>query len=45
MGHSKGSPKRKLIATSVYIKNAKRSQINDLMLDLKLPEKKKKRTS
>jgi hypothetical protein len=33
MGHRKGSPK------SAYIKNTERSQINDLMLHLKLLEK------
>jgi hypothetical protein len=31
--------KRKFIAMSTYIKNTERSQINDLMLHLKLPEK------
>jgi hypothetical protein len=40
MGHSKGSPKRKCIATSAYIKRSERTQINDLMLQLKLPERK-----
>jgi hypothetical protein len=39
MGHSKGSPKRKFIAMSAYIKRTERSQINDLMLHLKLLEK------
>jgi hypothetical protein len=39
MGHSKGSPKRKVIAMSAYIKRTERSQINDLMLHLKLLEK------
>jgi hypothetical protein len=33
-GHSKGSPERK-----VYIKRTERSQINDLMLHLKVLEK------
>jgi hypothetical protein len=35
MGHSKG----KFIAMSAYIKRTERSQINDLMLHLKLLEK------
>jgi hypothetical protein len=39
MGHSKGSAKGKFIAISAYIKNTKRSQINYLMLHLKLLEK------
>jgi hypothetical protein len=39
MGHSKGSSKRKVIAMSAYIKRTERSQINDLMLHLKLLEK------
>jgi hypothetical protein len=39
MGHSKGSPNRKFIALCAYIKWADRSQINDLMLHLKLLEK------
>jgi hypothetical protein len=41
MGHSKDSPKRKvaLIAMSAYIKRTERSQINDVMLQLKLLEK------
>jgi hypothetical protein len=36
MGHSKGSFKRKNIAMSAYIKRTERSQINDLVLHLKL---------
>jgi hypothetical protein len=39
MGYSKDSPKRKFIAMSAYIKRTERSQINDLMLHLKLLEK------
>jgi hypothetical protein len=39
MGHSKGSPKRKGYSLSAYIKMSERSQINDLMLHLKLIEK------
>jgi hypothetical protein len=39
MGHEKGSPERKFIAMSAYIKRTERSQINDLMLHLKLLEK------
>jgi hypothetical protein len=39
MGHSKGSPKRKVLAMSAYIKRTERSQTNDLMLHLKLLEK------
>jgi hypothetical protein len=39
MGHRKGSPNRKLIAMSAYIKSTERSQINDLILHLKLLEK------
>jgi hypothetical protein len=39
MGHSKGSPKKKFIAMTVYIKRIERSQINGLMLHLKLLEK------
>jgi hypothetical protein len=39
MGHSKGSLRGKIIARSVYIINTERSQINKLMLHLKLIEK------
>jgi hypothetical protein len=39
MGHSKGSPKRKFIAMSAYIKRTERYQISDLKLHLKLLEK------
>jgi hypothetical protein len=39
MGHSKGSPKRKVIAMSAYIKRTESFQINDLILLLKLLEK------
>jgi hypothetical protein len=39
MGHSKGSPKRKVLAMSAYIERSKRSQISDLILQLKLFEK------
>jgi hypothetical protein len=39
MGHSKGSPKRKFLAMSAYIKRTEKSQVNDLMLHLKLLEK------
>jgi hypothetical protein len=38
-GHSKSSPKGKFIAMSAYIKRKERSQINDLMIHLKLLEK------
>jgi hypothetical protein len=39
MEHSKGSPRGKFIAMNAYIKNTERSQINDLMLNLKLLHK------
>jgi hypothetical protein len=39
MGHSKAVLRGKFIAMSEYIKRAERSQINDLMLHLKLLEK------
>jgi hypothetical protein len=39
MGHNKGSPKRKFIAMSAYIKRTESSQVNDLMLHLKVLEK------
>jgi hypothetical protein len=39
MGHSKCSPKRKVYSHSAYVKRTERSQINDLMLHLKLLEK------
>jgi hypothetical protein len=38
LGHSKGSPKKKFIAMRTYIKRTEISQINDLMLHLKLLE-------
>jgi hypothetical protein len=41
MGHSKGSPKRKFITMSAYIKKTERSQIKNLMLHLKHLEKKR----
>jgi hypothetical protein len=36
MGHSKGSPSGKFIAITAYIESTERSQINVLMLHLKL---------
>jgi hypothetical protein len=42
MRHSKGSPKRKGLALSAYIKRTERSQINDLIGQLKLLEKQEK---
>jgi hypothetical protein len=39
MGHSKGSPKRKVYGMSAYIKRTERSQINDIILYLKALEK------
>jgi hypothetical protein len=39
MGHSKGSPERKVDIMSAYIKRSERSQINDLILHLKILEK------
>jgi hypothetical protein len=39
MEHSKGILKRKVYSMSTYIKRTERSQINDLMLHLKLLEK------
>jgi hypothetical protein len=39
MGHSKGSPKRKVYSHGAYIKRTEKSQINDLMLHLILLEK------
>jgi hypothetical protein len=39
MGHKKAVLRGKFIAMSVYIKKAERSQINDLMIHLKLLEK------
>jgi hypothetical protein len=39
MGHSKGSPEGKFIDMSAYIKKTERSQINDLIIHLKLLEK------
>jgi hypothetical protein len=39
MGHSKGSPKRKVyIMKSVYNEKSETSQINDLIVQLKLLE-------
>jgi hypothetical protein len=38
MGHSKGILRGKFIVMSAYIKRTERSQINDLMLHLKLEE-------
>jgi hypothetical protein len=42
MGHSKCSLRGKFIAISAYIKRTKRSQINDLILQLRLLEKQEK---
>jgi hypothetical protein len=42
MGHSKGSPKRKIITKSANIKRTEKFQINDLMLHLKFLEKQEK---
>jgi hypothetical protein len=39
MGHSRGSPERKVYSHGAYIKRTERSQINDLTLQLKLLEK------
>jgi hypothetical protein len=39
MGHSKAVLRGKFIAMSAYIKRTERSQINNLMLHLKLLEK------
>jgi hypothetical protein len=39
MEHSKGSPDRKVYSHECVYKRTKRSQINDLMLHLKLLEK------
>jgi hypothetical protein len=39
MGHSKGSPKRKVYSHECDIQRSERSQINDLILHLKLLEK------
>jgi hypothetical protein len=41
MGHSKGSPKRKVYSHSAHIKRIKRAEINEVMLHLKLLEKPK----
>jgi hypothetical protein len=38
-GTQKSCPERKFIAMSAYIKNTKRSQINEQMIHLKLLEK------
>jgi DNA phosphorothioation-dependent restriction protein DptG len=45
MEYSKGSPKRKVIAISAYITRSERSQINDLMLHLKLLERQEQANS
>jgi hypothetical protein len=39
MIHCKGSPERKVYTISAYITKTERSQINDLMIQLKLLEK------
>jgi hypothetical protein len=39
MGYSKGSSKRNVYSMSTYIKRTERSQINKLILHLKLLEK------
>jgi hypothetical protein len=39
MGHSKGSPERKAYSHGAYIKRTERSQINNLILQVKLQEK------
>jgi hypothetical protein len=39
LGHSKGSPKRKVLAMNTHIKKTERSQIYYLMLHIKLLEK------
>jgi hypothetical protein len=39
VAHSKGSAKRQFIAMSAYIRKLERSQINNLMMQLKLLEK------
>jgi hypothetical protein len=39
MGHSKGCPKRKVYSHCAYIKRTEQSQLNDLILQLKLLEK------
>jgi predicted NodU family carbamoyl transferase len=39
LGHSKGSPEGKFMAMSAYIKKTESSQINELMIHLKLLEK------
>jgi hypothetical protein len=42
MEYSKSSTKRKIYSHAAYIKNTERSQINNLMLHLKLLEKQEK---
>jgi hypothetical protein len=42
MGHSKVNHKRKVYSHGAYIKKTERSQINDLMIHLKLLEKQEK---
>jgi hypothetical protein len=39
MGHSKGSPERKIYSHECIYKRRERSEINDIMLHLKLLEK------
>jgi hypothetical protein len=39
MGHSKGSPKRKVYSHKCINKRTERSEINDIMLQVKLLEK------
>jgi hypothetical protein len=39
MGHSKGSPERKVYILCAYIKRTERFQINELMIHLKLLQK------
>jgi hypothetical protein len=41
-GHSKGCTKRKVYSMSAYIKRSERSQINDVILQLKLLEEQEK---
>jgi hypothetical protein len=40
--HSKGTAKRKVIAICAYIKKLEQSQVNNLMMHLKLSEKTRK---
>jgi hypothetical protein len=39
MGHSKGVLRGKFTVMNAHIKNTEQSQINDLMVHLKLPDK------